>query len=201
MRKISFGEEAYTYLREQLALGDDLANALLQLPLESGSMLGYFPDEVNSPESFKFELSILLTTGIDIVSELWASRTALISQYLKKDERNYAIFETFLEVNDPYLTSLDIPYIIHESKIYLTISPQNFDVSKVERAKGVARAYPCIWILISLPTSLSLDPKSEINRATFEILTKDPDYVFADAYDEEGCVIWENSQAKYRISL
>jgi hypothetical protein len=201
MRKIGFGADVYIYLRRELTSGYAIANALLKLPLEKGSMLGYFPDEVNSPDDFSPQLSIFLTTGINIGSELQASIIALMAQYLEKDERNCIILETLLETSFPYVKSLDVPYFSYESNIYLTISHQDSAIKNIERAKGIAGSYPFVCMLISLPENLTLEPKSEISTVTLETMTKSPDYIFVGAYDDEGCVIWESPQAKYQISL
>ena len=185
LKKFEFATEAVLYIQASLFDGDTLSRHLLGLPFNNGRVATHLPATVSSETAQRFEVGGA-TTSNNTVSHLVDFITVYLSQ-----GRRYAVFEAIERCGDPCLSPLEQPFFIHDSEIYYFLDSKDFDSEKVKRLVQVARSYPFIGVLTSLPES---DPgirvAQEVTESVLEKLAARTTHLLIGAYDAEGVLIW-----------
>jgi hypothetical protein len=191
------------YIQSELALGSDLAVALLNSSeLSSGKVSVFLPtilfqffDTYNDSMLFKYERE----KGREATTELWkeikALKEKLIIEHCQSASNRCVIFETWYEKKDVSIVKeKGVSYFSYDDDIYLFLDKSTVGRDIIDHYLGTTRAYPTIVFLSSLPLEVKpLEVEDEISKNVAKLLIDRSELVLVNAYDDEGFLIWERS--------
>ena len=192
--EITLNDRAYKYFREtihtgsQFYEGSSLSHYLLELPIERGKIITFWPDSL-IPEKINFEGSVALLKDTNLAS-MRQIVAKCIYGYLHGSPRRYAIFESWSRKSDP-LKPTTPKYLIHDNNLYYMLESSDRVLDEIDRVIRYAREMPFVCSLTSIPKGFhSLQPSRELEEKILQELAARSNMIIIDAYDGEGYLIW-----------
>jgi len=187
LKKFKLGSEAIEYIKYSLARGDTLSKYLLELPIIKGQVTTYLPTTTSRLQRLKFE-----TGGVVNSSETEENLVSLISSYLGKPGKKWAVFETLARPGDKSLRLRKAQFFTYnQSEVYNFVTSDNNDPEKITNAIRSAKSYPFVAILTSISdVEVDIGTDDEITKNFLGKLAKGAEYILIGAYDDEAVLIW-----------
>lgn len=200
MIEIELGPNAISKLYDVLTWGSKykegglLAGDLLRLPLDSGALKTFWPNDGGKKEAFNYDSwgpypfsHSPKPTGIK------PKVYQLISDFLSGASNRYALFETQDKRGVGAMKKSKQPFITRQphASVYYYLSSLDHTPNKIDDAVRFARYYPFIGCLTSLPKDEpTIQPFAEVTESSMEKLASRTDIIIIDAYDGVGFWIW-----------
>jgi hypothetical protein len=195
VNRVDLGAAPIPYIRERLAWGHRLAAELLRLPLESGSVHAFLPEDASHENIMNFEDGAVLPPNWVVPGrvqridrdEIDDVEARFIRDYLRKNERNLAVFEDpNAEVGDPDLEGDQ--YFTDGTHVYLLLTNRDIEITGIIETMRV-RAYYSLGVLAS-PAELVVAPGQQVQEDLFQSIALATDHILVGAYDGEADLIW-----------
>jgi hypothetical protein len=195
IKRVDFGAEPVPYIREKLTLGHKLAEELLKLPLEAGSVHALLPEETAPEDYMDFEEgSVSPTTWVSPQvqridrKEIDEAEALFIRDYLAQDRSHVAVFEDpFAEVGNAFLEGED--YFTDGKQIYYVLTSDDLETERIIQDVRAGSALYALGVLTSWP-GFALAPGQQIPDEAFRSISLAPDHILIGAYDGEADLIW-----------
>lgn len=203
--EIELDRDAITYLRSCLSDGKSLSAHLLRLPLDEGRIVTYLPLTA-SPDAIKgFSVGGIIPTvrlprevDSDESEIVQLSRTEvelkladLISAYLNRSGRRYAIFEHALaEPTDPWLVQTPAKFFTYRSEVYVCLTSQDISNEAIMSAIRTAATYRFTGILCTTSSLPDLSTGQVVEQDILRVLAESTQHIIVGAYDGESEIVW-----------
>ena len=211
--RFEFGDEALDYVRSCLASGKTLSAHLLQLPLDTGRVWAYLPENVAPEAARSFRMGGVIPIDQDAEVEIFSDgklaatlipvrthplgvRTEqvllqFISSYLSESGERYVVFEHALaHPTDPFIQTGTSKFFSYGPEVYHFLSSQDVNLAQIHDTVRSASSYLFIASLTSLPVKQDIQPRQEVSLDTLKTLSNNTVHIIVGAYDGEGELIW-----------
>jgi hypothetical protein len=192
LNEVQLGAKALIYIKNELSNGNSMAQIITQyLPLEDGKITSFLPNDVigseidNYGESVAYDYHGMYRESHEVIVDF-------IKAYLSGSNERIAITETLGQINDPFVKRLH-QYFHFATNVYLFLSSNDSDQSKIIDMVKCDRGYPFITILTSLGNkSDQLRSGEEIPKDYLEGFVNRTEQIIIGAFDQDGFLIWHN---------
>jgi len=211
LTEINFGPEAISYIRSILADGKTLAKQLTNLPLESGHVYAYLPNDVSPEAARKFESGGIIPLADDSVAEIQGIKIvpvrthelgiesykrllSFISKYLH-GSNCYAVFEDDSATPyDPWILSYQGPFFMYGSEVYHFLTSHTRDTDTIAAVKSHAYSRLLIAVLTTVNGMPDIQIRENVTPQVLQVFADNTSHIIVSAYDGEGELIWSRYQ-------
>jgi hypothetical protein len=202
LKKIEIQHSAIKYIKDELGFAGGFGRVVAEnLDLDQGCVYVYLP-EILQPYIEEFPHSILgIFQEIDsadinaeaVIDEIKTAPKNLVFQYLQKNTKGCAIFETFYLAKDTISNQNKFkPHIVFNNAVYWFLTQDKANREMISQCFKTRKKYPSIIGLSTCPISWKHNIfGKEVQNAAIQLLVKKLDYLLVGSYDEETFLIWE----------
>ncbi len=209
IKEVQFGEQAFEYILSRLSYGKILSNFLSHLPLRSGRIISYLPEDVDEAKSARFEEGGIIPVVQEGTKELAAGIMSVpvrkspvgvatyrklknfVVSYLRESPGRYAIFEDAnLRPKDPVFQRRKTQVITLEDEVFHFGGASEANTESIDLLLSAAQSWLVIGVLVSLPHHMNFQDGQEVTSDTLNFVAESADYLVIGAYDGEGELIW-----------
>ncbi len=207
--RFTFGDEALVYLLSRLELGGTLARHLTELPLSTGQVSAFLPDDVSREAAQDFEGGEVIpldwsraqhVDGMTLVpvrtrpegKETEKALERFIQDYLGAGTNRCLLFAGNPGApDDPWIREHSIQAIFHNKEVYNFLKAPLADISQVAEFRLLYRAsWLDISILTRIPNGVELIGGANVSSEVIKELADSADHIILGAWDGEGELIW-----------
>jgi hypothetical protein len=211
--EIQLDRDAVAYIRRYLAEGFTLSHALLQLALETGTVVTYLPTTTSPDTRKQFAAGGILpafselesqyvdvngqgerlvqVTGNPIRQEIEALVAGGIATYLHRPGRRYAVFEHALaRPTDPWLETANVKFFYCQAEVYLFLTVSDDSLATIIKAKRAAQTYVFTGVLVAGEDLPDLTSGQVVDTDVLQLLAARTEHIIVGAYDGEGELVW-----------
>jgi hypothetical protein len=193
LMKKFLNDDAISYIEGELSKGGILSQQIQDLDFKQGTVFTYLPNGYDLPELDDYFESIEFKTGDRVIDKFEDIFSEIVYEYLDKNSRRIAIFETFWEKNDPIVSGRDHQFFLFRSKVYDFISGSNIKKTIKQYLRG-AQYFPTIIVLSK--TDISNDElfNKDLNQKEIKKIIENIEFLIIGAFDGEGFLFWSKKE-------
>lgn len=199
IKLVTLGSEAIEYMREELAHADPLADVLRRLPLETGRITAYAPDQANNEEVRKLR-AVISSSNVE-GAQVYEAELEFVFRYLHQGGNRVLLMGShpakpsdWRVLNGPRLGGLRewAEQLTCEGRVYFFAT----EASDVNRVRDVFEDGQAMTTFGVLASNLPWTPTrhSDLARAELEDVVRHTDHVLVGAYDSTGTLIWSKQK-------
>ncbi len=207
--RFTFGDEALVYLLSCLELGGTLARHLTELPLSTGQVSAFLPEDVSREAAKDFEGGEVIpldwsraqhVDGMTIVpvrtrpegKETEKALERFIQDYFEAGTNRCLLFADDAGApDDPWSREHSTHAIVHNKEVYYFLKAPLADISQVAEFR-IEHHSPWldISILTRIPNGVELIGGADVSSEVLKELADGTDHIILRAWDGEGELIW-----------
>jgi hypothetical protein len=195
LKKVILPNNSIEYIKNELFLGGNLSQQLINLDFGNGKTETYLPlvnGKINEINHIDYSESIEFLYGINVARDFKLILRNIILKFLNNDPTKYVIFET--PWNEDDLTAskqLQLQYFTINRFVYDYLKGDD-NQENIYKYLLDAQVYPTVISLLDIQNNnIMIKPKSSLDNGIVLELINQTVGLIIGAYDGEGYLFWK----------